>query len=54
MTQAEAVYRRNINPVKGLAVTGIFLVKWLLAIPHLIIIGILLLILLILLLKWIF
>ena len=41
MTQAEVVYRRNTNPGKGLAVAGIFVVKWFLAIPHFIIVGIL-------------
>jgi hypothetical protein len=41
MNQAEVVYRRNVNPAKGLAVAGIVFVKWLLAIPHLIIVSIL-------------
>jgi hypothetical protein len=41
MTQAEVVYRRNANPSKGLAVAGIFIIKWFLAIPHFIIVGIL-------------
>ncbi len=41
MAQAEVVYRRNTNPGKGLAVAGIFWIKWLLAIPHLIIVSIL-------------
>jgi hypothetical protein len=41
MTQAEVIYRRNATPSRGLAVTGIFTVKWFLAIPHFVIVGIL-------------
>lgn len=39
MSQAQLVYRRNEAPSRGLAATGIFLIKWLLALPHLIVVG---------------
>lgn len=39
--QAMVVYRHNTNPVRWLGVVGIFLIKALLAVPHLIIVNIL-------------
>lgn len=39
MTQANIVYRHNEAPSRGLAATGVFFVKWVLAFPHLLIIG---------------
>ena len=41
MNQAAVVYRRNAEPSRGLAAAGIFFLKWFLAIPHFIIVGIL-------------
>ena len=39
MNQAQIVYRHNTEPRKGLAAAGIFLIKAIMAIPHLIIVG---------------
>jgi hypothetical protein len=39
VTQARILYRHNQAPRRGLAATGVFFVKWILAIPHLFIIG---------------
>jgi hypothetical protein len=38
MSQVRILYRRNEAPRRGLAATGVFFVKWILAIPHLAII----------------
>lgn len=37
MDQVDIVYRRNTDPRRGLATAGIFLIKMLMAVPHLII-----------------
>ena len=39
MSQPTLVYRHARNPGRGLAVTGIILIKMVLALPHLVIIG---------------
>lgn len=39
MSQPTIVYRHAVNPGRGLAATGIFLIKWVLALPHLVIIS---------------
>jgi hypothetical protein len=39
VTQASISYRRNEAPSRGLAATGVFFIKWVLAIPHLLIVG---------------
>ena len=39
MSQPTLVYRHAVNPGRGLAATGIFIIKALLALPHLVIIG---------------
>lgn len=39
MTQAQVFYARNESPSRGLAATGVFIIKFLLALPHLIVIN---------------
>jgi hypothetical protein len=39
MSQVRVTYRHNESPRRGLAATGVFFLKWLLALPHLLIIG---------------
>lgn len=39
MTAARLIYSHNENPSRGLAAAGLLLVKWILAIPHLIIVS---------------
>jgi hypothetical protein len=41
MTQAAVVYRHNRNPHRGLAASGLLLVKLLLAVPHFFLVGLL-------------
>ena len=39
MSQPTFVYRHAVSPSRGLAATGAFLIKWVLALPHLIVAG---------------
>ena len=39
MSQPTFVYRHAVNPSRGLAATGVFFIKWVLALPHLIVAG---------------
>lgn len=41
MAQASIVYRHNTRPTKWLAASGILFAKWMLAVPHFVIVGIL-------------
>jgi hypothetical protein len=39
MSEPTFVYRHAVNPSRGLAATGVLFVKWVLALPHLIVAG---------------